>query len=170
MISDPMTTSIEFMLPAHWSEIKRIYLEGIETGNATFETDSPEWETWDKNHLKNCRLVAVENNSIVGWAALSPVSKRRVYKGVAKLSVYIDKKFRGKGIGKELLDRLIKESESEGIWTLQAGIFPENKASCKLHENAGFRLVGIREKVGKMNGRWRDVMLFERRSKLHQYL
>ena len=165
-----MPVIIQYMLPVHWPDVSRIYTEGIDTGNATFETDCPEWETWDRNHLKNCRFVAIENNSLAGWAALSPVSGRCVYKGVAEVSVYIDSKYRGKGIGKELMNRLINESESEGFWTLQAGIFPENTGSCKLHEKNGFRLVGKREKVGRMDGKWRDVLLYERRSKMANFL
>jgi phosphinothricin acetyltransferase len=165
-----MPVLLEYMQTAHWQEIKRIYTEGIDTGNATFETECPEWETWDKNHIKSCRLVALDGNKIVGWAALSPVSERCVYQGVAEVSIYVDSRFRGKGIGEELMNRLINESESAGLWTLQAGIFPENTGSCKLHEKTGFRLVGKREKVGRMHGKWRDVLLYERRSKMANFL
>jgi L-amino acid N-acyltransferase YncA len=165
-----MPVLLEYMQTAHWQEIKRIYTEGIDTGNATFETECPEWETWDKNHIKSCRLVALDGNKIVGWAALSPVSERCVYQGVAEVSIYIDSHSRGKGIGEELMNRLINESESAGLWTLQAGIFPENTGSCKLHEKTGFRLVGKREKVGRMHGKWRDVLLYERRSKMANFL
>ena len=165
-----MSVTIEYMQFSHWPWVKRIYQEGIDTGNATFETECPEWEAWDKNHLKSCRIVALENNKIIGWAALSPVSGRCVYQGVAEVSIYIDLNFRGKGVGKQLIDKLINESESAGLWTLQAGIFPENVASCRLHEETGFRLVGKREMIGRMNRKWRDVLLFERRSKKENLL
>jgi L-amino acid N-acyltransferase YncA len=141
-----------------------IYEEGIRTGNATFETSAGSWEQWDAGHLKSPRLVAESAEEVVGWAALSPVSGRCVYGGVAEVSVYVSSAARGKGIGVALLTRLTEESEKHNIWTLQAGIFPENEASIKIHEKAGFRTVGIREKLGKMDGRWRDVVLMERRS------
>ena len=149
----------------HWNDVKRIYEEGIATRNATFENSAPSWEDWDGAHLKNCRLVAEEGNQIVGWAALTPVSDRCVYAGVAEISVYISDQFRGKNIGTLLLQTLIKESEKAGVWTLQAGIFPENIASIKIHEANGFHLIGKREKIGQMDGVWRDTMLLERRSK-----
>jgi len=154
------------MLPAHWYEVKRIYEEGIATGNATFQTEAPTYEEWNRGHLTISRFVAVENEEILGWAALTPVSGRCVYAGVAEVSVYVASSVRGKGIGNALLQALIKSSEENNLWTLQAGIFPENIASIKLHEANDFRIIGIREKIGKMNGVWRDTVLLERRSKL----
>jgi len=148
----------------HWPEVLRIYLEGIATGNATFETEAPSWEKWDGSHLPNCRLIAQEESKILGWAALSPVSSRRVYAGVAEVSVYVAEAARGKGIGKSLLSALIESSEHCGVWTLQAGIFPENTASITVHKSLGFREVGRRERIGKMGDAWRDVVLLERRS------
>ena len=150
----------------NWEEIARIYRLGIETGNATFETDIPTWKKWNIAHLQSCRLVAWQEKRIVGWAALSPVSDRCVYGGVAEVSVYVDTSYNGIGIGTKLLQELIKQSEKEGIWTLQSGIFPENKASIKIHKKLGFREIGFREKIGKMeNGIWRDNIILERRSK-----
>ena len=157
--------TIEKMQPFHWQEVKAIYEEGIKTGNATFETTAPEWETWDKTHLKECRLVAVENNKILGWSALVPVSSRCVYAGVAENSVYVSSSAQGRGIGKMLLGKLIEESEANNIWTIQTGIFPENTASIKIHEAVGFRIIGKRERIGKMNNVWRDTLFLERRSK-----
>lgn len=149
----------------HWPEIERIYLAGIALGHATFETQSPGWEKWDGGHTAHSRLAAFDGQGgMLGWAALSPVSGRCVYAGVCEVSVYVDPQAHGKGIGKKLLAGLIASSEKEGTWTLQAGIFPENEASVKLHTSCGFRIVGRREKLGKMNGHWRDVLLLERRS------
>ncbi|MBI1769560.1 MAG: N-acetyltransferase [Bacteroidetes bacterium] len=156
----------ENLTEEHFSAVKEIYEEGIATGNATFQTESPAWNEWDKSHLSQCRFVAIENGVVTGWAALTPVSGRCVYAGVAEVSVYISASHRGKGIGKLLLEKLIKESEAKNIWTLQAGIFPENTPSIKLHENLGFRQVGYREKIGQMKGIWRDTVLLERRSKI----
>ena len=151
---------------SHYPQVKEIYELGIATGNATFETKAPTWEEWDKSHMKKCRLVAVdENENVIGWAALSSVSSRCVYAGVAELSVYVHQNQQGKGIGKNLLEALIRESEKENIWTLQAGIFPENIASLKIHGQCGFRKVGYHEKIGKMKNVWRDTVLLERRSK-----
>ncbi len=153
------------MLPEHWPEVRAIYEEGLETGHATFETEAPEWERWDASHLRACRLIALaDGGRVAGWAALSPVSARKVYAGVAEVSVYVGADFRGRGVGRALLEALVRESESEGIWTLQAGIFPENVASVALHESCSFRLVGRRERIGKLKGRWRDTVLLERRS------
>jgi L-amino acid N-acyltransferase YncA len=157
--------SIEKMSVDSWVDIQRIYSEGIASGNATFEKQIPDWETWDKLHRKDCRLVARINGKITGWAALSNISERYVYSGVAEVSIYVDPYYMRKGIGNKLLSSLIKESQENGIWTLQAGIFPENVSSIKLHEKHGFRIIGVREKIGKMNSRWRDVFLLERRSK-----
>jgi phosphinothricin acetyltransferase len=147
-----------------WKQVSEIYRQGLATGNATFETNVPHWNEWSDGHFKNCRIIAQINGTIVGWAALSPVSSRCVYGGVAEVSIYVLPKFSGLKIGTKLLDRLIVESENNGIWTLQAGIFPENKGSLTIHKKLGFRKVGYREKIGKMNGIWRDTILLERRS------
>jgi L-amino acid N-acyltransferase YncA len=157
---------IRGMEAADWEDVRAVYLEGIATGDATFETDAPEWERWDAAHLAHCRLVARSGETMAGWAALSPVSARRVYAGVAETSVYVAANFRGVGVGRALLGALIICSEQHGIWTLQAGIFPENLASLALHRQHGFREVGRRERLGKMNDRWRDVVLLERRSEV----
>lgn len=157
---------IRTLYPSDWEQVKSIYEKGIETGNATFQTTSPSFEEWDHSHLKNCRFVAEQDGTVCGWAALTPVSSRCVYAGVAEVSVYIDQAFSGKGLGFSLLSHLVKASEQEGIWTLQAGIFPENAASLKIHEKAGFRILGIREKIGKHHGAWRDTVLLERRSQI----
>ncbi len=157
---------IDTMRPEDWPSIRTIYEEGIATKNATFETAAPEWEQWDAAHLKDCRLVARLNGDVVGWAALTPVSGRCVYAGVAHLSVYVAAAARGQGVGKALLQKLIEESERCGFWMLEAGIFPENAASIALHKSCGFRIVGYREKIGQMDGIWRDTLLLERRSKI----
>jgi L-amino acid N-acyltransferase YncA len=149
-----------------WDAVRAIYREGIATGNATFETDVPAWEAWDRGHLHACRLVAKADGRVVGWAALTPYSSRRAYAGVAGLSVYVSASARGQGIGRALLGALIEASERAGLWTLQAGIFPENVASLALHRAHGFREVGRRERIGRLNGVWRDVVLMERRSKV----
>jgi len=154
------------MQPHDWPPVKKIYEEGIATGNATFQQEVPEWEEWDKSHLQHSRIVAKQNDEVVGWAALTPVSGRCVYAGVAEVSVYVSGKARGNGIGKRLLQQLIHESEVNGIWTMQAGIFPENIASIKIHEKAGFRILGTRERIGQMNGVWRDTVFMERRSSI----
>jgi phosphinothricin acetyltransferase len=147
-----------------WPEVRRIYEEGIATGNATFESEVPSWEAWDAAHRRDCRFVAQDGGAILGWAALSPVSDRCVYGGVAEVSVYVAAAARGGGVGRALLSALIEESERWGIWTLQAGIFPENDASVSLHRKLGFREVGRRERIGRMEATWRDVLLLERRS------
>ena len=152
------------MTAADWPAVRSIYLDGIATGHATFERSAPEWDAWDAGHLHTCRVVARSGNEIAGWAALSRVSDRCVYAGVAEVSVYIGERWRSQGIGRELLNALVQNSERNGIWTLQAGIFPENAASIELHKRAGFRIVGTRERRGSMDGRWRDVVLMERRS------
>ena len=149
-----------------WPAVRAIYLQGIATGNATFEQSAPEWKEWDQRHLKSCRLVALLGGKIAGWAALSAVSSRCVYGGVVEVSIYIAEDARGLGIGRRLLGALVNASEQNGIWTLQAGIFPENQASVRLHEQVGFRIVGVRERIGRMDGRWRDTVLMERRSKV----
>lgn len=155
---------IRAMSSDDWPAVQKIYSEGIATGDATFETEAPEWAKWDQGHLQECRLVAGDDQQILGWAALSPVSNRRVYSGVAEVSVYVAADSRGRGMGHILLQSLVAESERCGIWTLQAGIFPENVASITLHESCGFREVGRRQKIGQRNGIWRDVLLLERRS------
>lgn len=154
------------LTPEHYPQVDAIYLEGIATGNATFQTEGKTWEEWNSSHLAHCRLVAVEQEKVLGWAALSPVSSRCVYAGVAEVSVYVAGNARGKGVGLALMQRLVAESEAAGIWTLQAGIFPQNEASVRLHQKCGFRIVGSRERIGKMHtGEWRDNLLLERRSK-----
>jgi len=140
----------------HWDDVKRIYEEGIRTRNATFETRSPSWEEWDKKH----------HDKVTGWAALIPTSTREVYSGVMEVSIYIGEVHRGKGAGKALFDVLISESEKNNIWSLLSVLFPENTASIKLHEKAGFRIIGVREKMGKMDDVWRDNIMMERRSKI----
>ncbi|MGD0162011.1 MAG: N-acetyltransferase family protein [Candidatus Sulfotelmatobacter sp.] len=152
------------MQPENWPAVREIYREGIATGNATFESELPDWEKWDNNHRQDCRLIARKEEQVLGWAALSPVSGRRVYSGVAEVSVYVAAAARGTGVGKSLLQALIAESELHGIWTLQAGIFRENAASVALHKSCGFREVGVRQRIGKLGGTWRDVLLLERRS------
>jgi L-amino acid N-acyltransferase YncA len=165
------------MPPELWPAVREIYREGMATGNATFETELPDWEKWDRSHRKDCRLVALEpfakdselviplaEVTALGWAALSPISPRRVYQGVAEVSVYVAAAARGRGVGKALLRALLQESEANGIWTLQAGIFPENAASLALHQFCGFREVGVRLRIGQLADRWRDVVLLERRS------
>ncbi|MBT8385636.1 MAG: GNAT family N-acetyltransferase, partial [Bacteroidia bacterium] len=148
-----------------WDKVSRIYQIGIDTGIATFEKEIPTWNTWDTAHIKSCRLIAENDHKIVGWAALSPVSGRCVYGGVAEVSVYVDTSYNNKGIGTRLLQELIKKSEKNGIWTLQSGIFPENKASIQLHKKLGFREIGFREKIGKKDGVWYDNVILEKRSK-----
>lgn len=146
--------------------VKDIYQQGIDTGNATFQLMAKTWEEWNNSMHGHSRIVAVENNTILGWAALSPISSREVYSGVAEVSVYVGINVQGKGIGQKLLSELIEESEKNHIWMLQAAIFPENLGSVKLHKNNGFRQLGVRDKLGEMNGVWRDVVLMERRSKI----
>jgi L-amino acid N-acyltransferase YncA len=153
------------MIEADWPQVVEIYKQGIDTGNATFETEIPNWDKWNSGHIQACRIVAVTENEIIGWAALVPVSTRKVYSGVAEVSIYISNKYQGLKIGSKLLKQLIEESEKNGFWTLQAGIFPQNKSSLKIHQNNGFRIVGFREKIGQMKGMWRDTVLLERRSK-----
>jgi len=161
-----MTILIESLTPGDWEAVRAIYCEGIATGNATFETQPPDWPAWDQKHLPEARLVAKEGGVVVGWVALSPVSSRWVYRGVAEVSIYIATAARGRGVGRALLAAAVAASERVGIWTLQAGIFPENVASLALHERCGFRRVGVRERLGQMNGAWRDVVLMERRSRV----
>ncbi len=159
-----LETVIEPMQSGHWPEVADIYRAGIATGEATFETAVPLFEQWDRGHLSVARLIARRGGEIVGWAALSPVSQRSVYAGVAEVSVYVAAASRGCGVGKKLLAALIDESERNGIWTLQAGIFPENTASIALHQTCGFREVGRRQRIARLDGIWRDTILLERRS------
>lgn len=161
-----MTThiTIDSMTRADWPQVEAIYREGIATGNATFETVTPTWDAWDAAHLDSCRLVAREGDQVLGWAALTPVSGRCVYAGVAEVSVYVAEAARGRGVGKALLRALVAASEEAGLWTLQAGILRENATSIALHEKCGFRVVGVRDRLGQLHGIWRDVVLMERRS------
>ena len=147
-----------------WTSVREIYEEGIATGHATFEAAAPDWESWDQDHVPSCRLVAESQGRIVGWAALSPVSDRCAYGGVGEVSVYVSNAAGGKGIGTRLLEALVRASEAAEFWTLQAGIFPENVGSIRIHEKCGFRTLGVRERLGKLAGAWRDVVLMERRS------
>src|SRR5579871_463140 len=155
---------IEALQREHWEAVSRIYAEGIATGNATFETRIPSWETWDAAHLPGLRLVAIEADEVVGWAALSRVSQRDVYRGVTESSVYVAGDARGRGIGRGLMEELIRRSEEAGIWTIQTSIFPENVASVALHEAVGFRVVGTRERIARHHDRWRDTIFLERRT------
>jgi len=148
----------------HYPDIAAIYQQGINTGMATFETSAPSWESWNENKLQHSRIIAFENSEALGWAALSKASSRCVYEGVAEVSIYIAENHRGKGVGKILMEHLIRESEDNGIWTLQSGMFPENEATIALHKLFGFRIIGYREKIGKLNGVWKDSVIMERRS------
>ncbi|TML86276.1 MAG: N-acetyltransferase family protein [Actinobacteria bacterium] len=152
------------LVPADWPASARIYWDGIRSGLATFETEVPTWGDWDAEHLDEPRLVATVWDEVVGWAALSPVSSRRCYRGVVEDSVYVADGQRGSGIGRLLLDALVRRAETAGIWTVQASIFPENRASVALHLRCGFRIVGARERIGRRDGLWRDTLLLERRS------
>lgn len=152
----------------HWPEVARIYAEGIATGNATFETDMPSWEVWDGVRLHHPRLVGTVANEVVAWAAVVPVSSRPVYSGVAEISLYVGEKARGQGIGTDLLAAFVREADAAGIWTLQTSVFPENEASLRLLDRGGFRVVGRRERIGQINGQWRDTLLLERRSEVIQ--
>jgi phosphinothricin acetyltransferase len=151
--------------PSDWPAVERIYAEGIATRAATFETEPPTWEQFDAGRLPAHRLVAIEDGEIVGWAAVSPTSERDCYAGVVEHSVYVTADARGRGIGRALLDALVESTEAAGIWTIQSSIFPENEASVRLHERAGFRIVGRRERIARLDGVWRDTVLVERRSR-----
>jgi L-amino acid N-acyltransferase YncA len=157
-------TTVRDLRPEDWPHVAAAFADGIRSGNATFETEPPSWEDWSAAHTLS--LVAELGGEVAGWAALSPVSGRCCYRGVAEDSVYVAAWAQGRGIGRELLAELVRRSEEAGIWTLQAGVFPENAASARLHISAGFRLVGVRERLGELDGRWRDVLLFERRSEV----
>ncbi len=161
------TIAIEALTEADWPAVKRIFEEGILTGSATLETDAPGWTEWDASHRSTCRLVARRRGEVVGWVALSAPPPRRVYAGVAWLSIYVAGSERRRGVGRALLEALIPASEAEGIWTLQAGVLADNRASLVLHERAGFRRIGVQERLGRDGkGRWRDVVLLERRSRV----
>ena len=149
-----------------WQQVHTIYLEGIATGQATFEVDAPTWEQFDANHLPECRLAARSQGQIIDWAALSPVSHRQVYKGVAEVSVYVAASHQGRGVGKALLEAVVAASERHGIWTLQGSTFPENTASLRMQEDCGFRVVGRRERIACHHGVWRDTLITERRSQV----
>jgi L-amino acid N-acyltransferase YncA len=155
---------IQALGSGHWADVRSIYIEGIATGEATFETQPSDWEMWDTSHFPFARLIALSQVTVIGWAAIAPVSNRRAYSGVAEVSVYLRGEWRGKGYGRLLLQTLIGESEKNGIWTLQASVFPENRASIALHKGCGFREVGFRERISKLNGVWRTTILLERRS------
>lgn len=162
-----MEYKIDEMKSRDWEQVKNIYLEGIKTGIATFQTEAPAWENWDGGHLDVCRVVARTEDSVLGWVALSPTSSRCCYSGVAEVSIYVSEKYKGQGVGTALLGHLIKQSEENGIWSLYCAIIRENTASIALHKKCGFREIGIREKLSKMrNGIWHDVVLMERRSKV----
>ena len=152
------------MTSADWPDVERIYAEGIATGQATFETVPPGWEEFDRGRLAAHRLVAADGGTVVGWAALSPTSARECYAGVVEDSVYVTATARGRGVGRALLETLVTAADAAGIWTIQTSVFPENAASVALHRRAGFRVVGTRERIAKVNGAWRDTLLLERRS------
>jgi phosphinothricin acetyltransferase len=157
---------IDSMMTQDWEFVRAIYLEGIATGQATFETEAPNWERWDAGHLPLCRLIARNGDGVLGWAALSPVSRREVYAGVAEVSVYVAASARGVGVGAALMRALIEAAERHGVWTLQSSIFPENLASLALHLKHGFREVGRRERIARHHGVWRDTVVLERRSRV----
>ncbi|WP_238881833.1 GNAT family N-acetyltransferase [Clostridium sp. YIM B02551] len=165
-----MEVNIRSMVKQDWEGVARIYQQGMDTNISTFQTECPSYEEWDKGHVKSCRLVALEGEKVIGWAALSAVSSRCVYAGVGELSIYIDNNYKGKGVGSKLLSCLITESEDHEYWTIQSGIMEENEASINLHKKCGFREIGYREKVGKdRNGKWRNTIMMERRSPLEKY-
>jgi L-amino acid N-acyltransferase YncA len=162
----PAALSVEQMRAEHWPAVERIYAEGLATGNASFETETPSWEEFQAGHLPGFLLAALDADAVVGWAVLSPVSDRCAYQGVAEDSVYVAEAARGCGVGRTLLTELIRRAESAGIWTVQAGIFPKNTPSIALHHACGFRTVGLRERLGRREGIWRDVLLLERRGSI----
>jgi L-amino acid N-acyltransferase YncA len=155
---------IQPLRPGDWPAVRAIFQAGIASGDATFETAAPTWEAWDAAHLPEHRLVARDDGQVLAWAALAPVSDRCAYAGVAEDSIYVAPGAQGRGVGRQLLAALVASAEQGGIWTVQTGIFPENRASVRLHQACGFRLVGVRERLGRLDGRWRDVLLLERRS------
>jgi L-amino acid N-acyltransferase YncA len=155
---------IQPLRPGDWPAVRAIFEAGIASGDATFETAAPTWEAWDAAHLPEHRLVARDDGQVLAWTALAPVSDRCAYAGVAEDSIYVASAAQGRGVGRQLLAALVASAEQGGIWTVQTGIFPENRASVRLHQACGFRLVGVRERLGRLDGRWRDVLLLERRS------
>jgi L-amino acid N-acyltransferase YncA len=157
---------IRHLRPTDWPEVARIFREGIETGNATFETEVPSWEAWDAAHFSEHRLVAERDGRVVGWIALAPVSSRECYAGVAEVSAYVAEAARGEGVGAALLAAVVESSERAGTWTLETGVFPENEPSLRLLHRFGFRAVGTRDRIGRLHGVWRDVLLLERRSEV----
>jgi phosphinothricin acetyltransferase len=163
-VAAPGALEIRDLRPGDWPEVAVIYEAGVATRNATFETDVPSWDEWDARHLARPRLVGEEAGTVVGWAALSPVSARPCYAGVAEDSVYVAPDRQGRGVGRALLEKLVARSEAEGLWTLQTSIFPENRASVALHLRCGFRVVGVRERIAQLEGTWRDTVLLERRA------
>jgi L-amino acid N-acyltransferase YncA len=165
-LGDDRRVEIEPLRRPHWGRVTDIYRAGIDSGLATFETEVPSWPQWNVAHLPRPRLVARRDGEVIAWAALTPASGRCVYAGVAEVSIYVDPRHTGRGVGRALLQELVASSEREGIWTLEAGVFPENPASLRLHEACGFRCVGIRRRLGRLHGRWRDVVLLERRSEV----
>jgi L-amino acid N-acyltransferase YncA len=156
-----MAVQIESMRPDDWGAVERILAEGIATGDSTFETETPSWEDWDADHLREMRLVAREDGEVLGWAAASRISVRDVYRGVVECSVYVARDARGRGVGEALLPALLEAAAAAGVWTVEAIVFVENEASARMVRYAGFRLVGRRERLGEVDGRWRDVLLFE---------
>ncbi|MFJ8064525.1 GNAT family N-acetyltransferase [Psychrobacillus sp. NPDC096426] len=161
---------IDEMLETDWEQVKTIYIEGIQSGNATFQTKAPTWNEWNAVHFQKCRFIARMGREVVGWIAISPISSRESFAGVAEISIYLTNTIKGMGIGSKLLEALVKDSEQLGFWTLQAMIFPENQGSINLHKKFNFKEVGTRQRIGKLNGVWRDVVLLERRSeKVGQY-
>jgi L-amino acid N-acyltransferase YncA len=160
-----MSTTLHRFISTDWDGVREIYRQGLATRNATFETEVPSYENWVKKFHSDLLWVACVNDNIIGWAGLQPVSERKVYSGVAEVTIYIDLNNTGKGIGKLLMNHLVKESERAGIWTLYSSIFPENKPSIDLHESTGFRKIGYREKIAQLDGVWRNTVLLERRSK-----
>lgn len=160
------SVTLRTMIPEDWPAVAQIFQEGIDTKLATFRAKTPDWQAWDEGHFLHSRVVAVIDKAVVGWAALSPVSSRPAYRGVAEVSIYVSTQILGAGIGSCLLEQLIVESEAAGIWTLQSTVFPENEGSMRLHEKFGFRVVGYREKISTVDGVWRDTALLERRSEV----
>lgn len=162
-----LSIQVRPLLPEDWQSVKTIYEKGIATGNATFQaTAPPAWEIWDKAHLAHSRFVAILDETIVGWVALTPTSARDCYKGVAELNIYVDPEYAGKGIGNHLVEALVASSEANGIWTLYSSTFPENKASVGLQKKFGFREIGYRERIAQQNGIWRNTLIMERRSQV----